>query len=168
MGKSLEEDDDSVNRIGGDTMNLKVKERMDLVQYAVDAMGRVAEEIRGQSTVGSVQVLLRLSEGEVTPKELADALDAEEDEVAESMEVFEEFGIIEVVDSAVPSYVYVGYPDEIKFLLANKAAVKKKFESAIKDIETVLDQQTPQTDREKNDFAVVSTMVQQMRKDYDL
>jgi len=141
---------------------------MDLVQHALDAMGRVAEEIRGQSTVGSVQVLLRLSEGEVTSKDLAEALDAEEDEIAESMEVFEEFGIVEICDPDIPSYKYLGYPEEIKFLLANKAAVKKKFEEAITEIAEGLSQQTPQTDVEKNDLAILSAMVQQMKKDYDI
>ncbi len=46
--------------------------------------------------------------------------------------------------------------------------MKKKFEDAITEIAERLNQQTPQTDAEKNDLAILSAMVQQMRKDYDI
>ncbi|KYK36085.1 MAG: hypothetical protein HXS46_07645 [Theionarchaea archaeon] len=149
-------------------MQLKVKKRLDIVQYAMDAMGQVAEDIRGQSTVGSVQVLLRLSDGEITPQDLADILREDEDEIAESLEIFEEFGIVDIVDPDIPSYQYNGYPEEIKFLLANKAAVKKKFEDAITHIEEMISQQTAQTETEKKDLDILSSMTAQMRKDYDI
>lgn len=149
-------------------MQLKVKKRLDVVQDAIDTMGKVAEDIRGQSTVGGVQVLLRLSDGEITPQDLADILRVDEDEIAESLEIFEEFGIVDIVDPDIPSYQYNGYPEEIKFLLANKAAVKKKFEDAITHIEEMISQQIAQTETEKKDLDILSSMTAQMRKDYDI
>lgn len=149
-------------------MQLKVKKRMDLVQYAVETMGRVSEETRGQAAVGAIQVLLRLSEGEVTPQELAESLKMDTEEVAESMEIFEEFGIVEVADPSVPSYTYLCYPEEIKVLLASKPKVREKFGEAVSDIESVIKGQQPQTPEEENDLRVLMSMVAEMRKDFDV
>jgi DNA-binding transcriptional regulator GbsR (MarR family) len=147
-------------------MQLKVKKRMDIVQYIVKTMGRVSEETRGQAAVGEIQVLLRLCEGEVTPKDLADALEVDEDKVAESLEIFEEFGIVDICDADIPTYTYAGYPEEIKFLLSSKANVKKKFGDAINDVESLVKNQHSQTPEEEQDLRVLSEMVAQMKKDF--
>jgi DNA-binding transcriptional regulator GbsR (MarR family) len=149
-------------------MNLKVKNRMDLVQYAVDVMSRTAEEIRGLAAVGGVQVLLRLSETPVTPKELAEALKEDEEDIADSLEIFEEFGIVDIVDPDGPSYTYLGYPEEIKFLITNRPTVKQKFEDAVKAIENVLSREMPAAEEENRDCAILLEMVHQMKKDYDI
>lgn len=147
-------------------MQLKVKKRLDIVQYVAKTMGRVSEETRGQAAVGEIQVFLRLCEGEVTPKDLADALDVDEDSVAESLEIFEEFGIVDICDADIPTYTYVGYPEEIKFLLSSKANVKKKFADAINDVESLVQSQNPQTPEEEQDLHILLEMVAQMKKDF--
>lgn len=149
-------------------MELKVKKRTDLVQNAIDVMSRTAQEIRGTAAVGGAQILLRLAEKAVTPGELADALHEDEDDIAESLEIFEEFGIVNIVDPEGPSYVFAGYPEDIQFLVTDRPAVKKKLEEAVRALEEMVQKEKPATEEENLDLDILSQMVEQMKKDYGI
>lgn len=149
-------------------MELKVKKRTDLVQYAIDVMSRAAEEIRGIAAVGGAQVLLRLAENPVTPEELADALHEDADDIAESLEIFEEFGIVDIADPEGPSYVFLEYPEEIRFLVTDRPSVKRTLENAVKAIVEAVKKEIPTTEEENQDLFVLSHMVEQMKKDYGI
>jgi Fe2+ or Zn2+ uptake regulation protein len=149
-------------------MKLKVKKRTDLVEHAVEIMSRTAEEIRGIAAVGGAQVLLRLAENPVTAGELADALHEDEEDIGDSLEIFEEFGIIDIFDSEGPTYVWLEYPEEIRFLVTERPTVKKKLEGAVSEIEEMIQRETPSSEEEIQDFSVLLEMVEQMKKDYGI
>ena len=101
---------------------------MDLKEAFMEEFGELSKKIQNNALQGKIQMFFRLEQCEdISKAELAEALGVSEGKLANAMENFILYGVVEEKGS---TYVYKGYPTEFKDLVAMLPERKKKLQES--------------------------------------